>query len=68
MNMIDLAYGLSETGNATIVYIRDWKNLANVETLGKLCPGYQAKVIDDDGNALGPNEPGQLCVKGDQVK
>ena len=31
---------------------------------GKPVPGYQAKIIDNDGNALPPNVPGRLAVRG----
>jgi 2-aminobenzoate-CoA ligase len=31
---------------------------------GKPVPGYQAKIIDDRGNALPPNTPGRLAVRG----
>jgi 2-aminobenzoate-CoA ligase len=31
---------------------------------GKPVPGYQAKIIDENGNALPPNTPGRLAVRG----
>jgi 2-aminobenzoate-CoA ligase len=31
---------------------------------GKPVPGYQAKVIDENGNVLPPNTPGRLAVRG----
>ncbi len=31
---------------------------------GKPVPGYQAKIVDDDGNALPPSVPGRLAVRG----
>jgi 2-aminobenzoate-CoA ligase len=31
---------------------------------GKPVPGYQAEIIDDNGNALPPNTPGRLAVRG----
>ena len=31
---------------------------------GKPVPGYQAKIIDEHGNALPPNTPGRLAVRG----
>ena len=31
---------------------------------GKAIPGYRAKIVDEDGNDLGPNKPGLLAVKG----
>ncbi len=31
---------------------------------GKPVPGYQAKIIDENGNTLPPNVPGRLAVRG----
>jgi 2-aminobenzoate-CoA ligase len=31
---------------------------------GKPIPGYRAKIVDEDGNDLGPNQPGLLAVQG----
>jgi 2-aminobenzoate-CoA ligase len=31
---------------------------------GRVVPGYQARVVDDDGNELPPNSVGKLAVKG----
>lgn len=31
---------------------------------GKAIPGYRAKIVDEDGNDLGPNQPGLLAVQG----
>ena len=31
---------------------------------GKAIPGYRAKIVDGDGNELGPNQPGFLAVQG----
>ena len=31
---------------------------------GKVVPGYQAKVVDDDGNDVGAGEVGRLAVRG----
>ena len=57
------AFGMTELGGVTMVYSKDSKNLSNVTTIGKLFPGVEAKVIDENGIHLGPNEPGQLCFK-----
>ena len=47
--------------------------LAPVEDLkigscGVLLPNTEAKIVDlESGKSLGPNEKGELCVKGPQV-
>ena len=34
---------------------------------GKLIPGYEAKIVDENGVAVGVNEIGELFVKGDSI-
>jgi benzoate-CoA ligase family protein len=34
---------------------------------GKIIPGYEAKIVDERGNVLPPNEIGDLYIKGDST-
>jgi benzoate-CoA ligase family protein len=34
---------------------------------GQLVPGYDARIVDDDGAPLGPGEMGNLLIKGDST-
>ena len=34
---------------------------------GKIIPGYEAKIVDENGNAVAPNEIGDLLIKGDST-
>ena len=34
---------------------------------GRIIPGYEAKLVDEKGQAAGPNEIGDLWVKGDSI-
>lgn len=34
---------------------------------GKIIPGYEAKIVDEYGNAVAPNEIGDLLIKGDST-
>jgi benzoate-CoA ligase family protein len=34
---------------------------------GKIIPGYEAKIVDENGNAVAANEIGDLLVKGDST-
>jgi benzoate-CoA ligase len=36
-------------------------------TLGKVVPGFEIKVCDDDGEEVGPGEVGRLWVRGDSL-
>jgi long-chain acyl-CoA synthetase len=38
-----------------------------IGTIGPPVPSTEVKVVDDEGNALGIDEPGELCVRGPQV-
>ena len=58
---------MSEIGWAIMVYNYDSKRLHNNLTVGKVSPGLECKVIDDNEKTLGPNVLGQLCFRGDQV-
>lgn len=54
-------YGLSEA--IITVYTINVKNPA-AGSVGKLLKGCYGKVIDENGNALGPNQVGEICHKG----
>ena len=34
---------------------------------GKIIPGYEAKIVDENGQPVGPDEIGDLMVKGDSI-
>lgn len=34
---------------------------------GQVIPGYEARIVDDDGHPLGPGEMGNLLIKGDST-
>ena len=44
------------------------ENIAKIGSCGVLIPNTEGKIVDlDSGEALGPNQTGELCVKGPQV-
>jgi benzoate-CoA ligase family protein len=49
------------------IYISNAPGDSRPGTLGREVPGYQAKIVDDDGRELGPGEIGTLWVKGDSA-
>ncbi len=57
-------YGLTEA--SPVVSINPGTN-NQAGTIGLPLPGTDIKIIDDHGNALDINQPGELCVKGPQV-
>ncbi|MER5299431.1 long-chain-fatty-acid--CoA ligase [Streptomyces lasiicapitis] len=36
---------------------------ALLKAAGKVCPGNDIKIVDKDGNTLGPGEIGQVCIR-----
>ena len=58
---------MSEIGFVLMVPLSEASKLDGNETVGKVTPGYKVKVIDAKGNALGPNQIGEICVAGDGV-
>jgi len=34
---------------------------------GQVVPGYEARLIDDDGRTIAPGETGHLWIKGDSI-
>ncbi|CAG2110323.1 unnamed protein product, partial [Medioppia subpectinata] len=56
-----------EIGWAIVVYLSDQRRLSNTATCGKVSPGLECKVIDENEQAIGPNVLGQLCFRGDQA-
>jgi long-chain acyl-CoA synthetase len=59
----NIGYGMTETnaygpGNAGDDYLR------KPTSCGRVVPSVEMRVTDDDGNALGPNEVGEIWFKG----
>lgn len=53
-------YGMSEI--AGVISIGTVKQVSD-ESSGNITPGLQVKVVDDNGDRLGVNEMGEICVK-----
>lgn len=60
---------LDGIGSAELFHIYISNRVGDVRpgTLGRVVPGYEAHVRDDDGHDLGPGEIGTLWVKGDSA-
>ncbi|BBY76724.1 AMP-dependent ligase [Mycolicibacterium parafortuitum] len=71
------AYGLTETSSTIAVLTPDDHRAAVAATddaamrrlgsVGQPVPGVEVQIRADDGTVLGPNEPGELYVRGEQV-
>ncbi|OMP67287.1 benzoate-CoA ligase family protein [Domibacillus epiphyticus] len=63
---IDILDGIGST-EALHIYISNRIHDIRPGTSGKVVPGYEAKVVDEDGNEVGPNTVGDLLIKGDSL-
>jgi acyl-CoA synthetase (AMP-forming)/AMP-acid ligase II len=71
------AYGLTETSSTVAVLGPDDHRTAwasddpflrkRLESAGRAVPGIEVRIADADGAELGPDEPGQILVRGAQV-
>lgn len=71
------AYGLTET-SSTIALLGpedhraakasdDPRQRARLASVGRPLPTIELEIRDEDGRVLGPNEPGEIFVRGEQV-
>ena len=58
-------YGLTETSPVLCVNPLDGNH--RLGTIGVPMPSTEIKLINDDGQEVGFNEPGELCAKGPQI-
>lgn len=60
---------LDGIGSAELFHIYISNRFGDVKpgSLGRLVPGYEARIVDDDGRELPPGEIGTLWVKGDSA-
>jgi len=59
----DVSYGLTESGGPGCLNL-GIKNLHKLGSVGRPAPGWQAKIVDDNGREVPPETPGELLVKG----
>ncbi|XP_037920264.1 luciferin 4-monooxygenase-like [Hermetia illucens] len=56
---ITVVYGSTEAGGGCTMNVNPYK----YGSVGKLIHNFQMRIVDDNGDALGPNENGEICVK-----
>jgi len=71
------AYGLTETSSTIsilgpddhrmAIYADDAAGKRRLGSVGKPLPSLEVEIRDPQGNALGPNQPGEIHVRGEQV-
>ena len=56
--------GSTEVGYA---YISNWPGQVRPGSTGKLLPVFEARLVDEAGRPVGPDEVGELLIKGESV-
>jgi len=65
--LVGQAYGLTETSPATHVNPKDPEKIKHA-AVGPVISNTECKVVDNEtGKKLGPNEEGEICIRGPQV-
>jgi len=60
-----VGYGLSETCAFFVSHLSDTPRELLKQSMGRLLPGNELRIVDPDtGRVLGPNEDGELAIKG----
>jgi len=59
-------YGLTETTSVTTVLPSEFA-VSHAESIGRVSPGLEAKIVDEAGKALAPGEVGELLIRGPSV-
>lgn len=59
-------FGLTETTSCTSVLPSD-QALIRPESIGRVVPGLEVRIVDDAGEALRPGQVGELLVKGPSI-
>jgi benzoate-CoA ligase len=49
------------------IFISNRPGMAKGGSTGQIVPGYEAKIVDDQGGELGPGQVGTLLIKGDSI-
>ncbi len=64
---VSITYGLTEASPGVTMTRFDDSIEDRVETVGRVMPDQEIKVVDDQGNEVPPGETGELMVKGYNV-
>jgi fatty-acyl-CoA synthase len=69
MNMreVTIAYGMTETSPVSFQTRITDPIAARVETVGRIMPHLEVKIVDESGRIVARGEPGELCTRGYSV-
>ena len=63
---VDIIDGLGST-EALHIFISNRPDAVRPGTSGTVVPGYEARLVDDNGEAVADGHPGRLLVRGDSI-
>lgn len=63
---LEILDGIGST-EALHIFISNLPGNARPGTSGRVVPGYEARIVDEDGNELPEGEAGQLVIRGESV-
>ncbi|MGE0853907.1 MAG: class I adenylate-forming enzyme family protein [Gammaproteobacteria bacterium] len=59
-------YGATET-TSPVTMMPPGEGVAHIDTVGKILPCCDIRIMDDDGREVGPGQPGELWIAGAMV-
>ena len=65
---LDIANFWGLTESTALVTSQPIDGTGKVGAVGKVLPGWELKIVDDDGQELPPNQPGEIIVRGPLMK
>jgi 4-coumarate--CoA ligase len=60
-------YGMTESCSCITSHPPELYDFKYAHTVGTICASTSVKIIDEDGNEVGINQPGELIAKGPQI-
>ena len=67
MSEVTIAYGMTETSPVSFQTRITDPVAARVETVGRVMPHLEVKIVDEGGRIVPRGEPGELCTRGYSV-
>ena len=67
MSEVTIAYGMTETSPVSFQTRITDPIAARVETVGRIMPHLEVKIVDENGRIVPRGEPGELCTRGYSV-
>jgi crotonobetaine/carnitine-CoA ligase len=56
-------YGLTESGLVVAMPLEHAEKMTGSGSIGLPCPGVSIRLVDDEGNEVGPEQPGEVLIK-----